>query len=84
MKNCTTCQWNSLTGSCKQGHVRWNREKRWVIEECHGWGGKPQRCFCEYPHKQRNTWNVSVQDKEGYPSPVWDITFCPNCGKMMR
>ena len=45
---------------------------------------KPEKCWCEYPYRKRNNWNVSVQDKEGLPNPTWPITFCPVCRKMVK
>ncbi len=42
------------------------------------------KCWHEYSKKLRNNWNVSVRDREGLPYRVWDIKYCPACGKKIK
>lgn len=46
--------------------------------------GKKEKCWCEYDKNSRNNWNVSVKDREGIPSRVWEVEYCPVCGKKME
>ena len=45
--------------------------------------GELRGCWCKYPRKERNNWNVSVRGPEGLPNPVWDIIYCPVCSKFL-
>ena len=47
MNNWTTCQYDHNGGQCQQGHIRWNKDQHWIIENCHAWKEK-ERCKCYY------------------------------------
>ena len=59
--NCLNCKWDK-DGSCLQGHVRWNRDRRWVIEDCHAWAGrKILACKLINPQGQCQDWGLKVE-----------------------
>jgi len=61
MKNCENCQWDKA-GECLQGHVRWNRDRRWVIEDCHAWKEKKiLACKLINPQGQCQDWGLKVE-----------------------
>jgi hypothetical protein len=43
-----------------------------------------EKCWCEYRRDVRNNWNVSIREPGGLPNPVWDIEYCPVCGKKLE
>ncbi len=53
------------------------------IKDCHAWREK-SKCWCEYSKERRNNWNVSIRGKDGLPTHVWDIIYCPVCGKKLE
>jgi len=69
---CKACRADALIHVARYG----NMPKK--IECSHG------LCWCAYPKDKRNNWNVSVQDTEGVPDPVWEIVFCPICGRKLE
>ena len=85
-RNCINCKFDRLNSEkermiqCFQGHVRIFKK---VVENCHAWEEK-KKCWCGYSNRERNNWNVSVKDREGLPNFVWNIAYCPVCGKPMK
>lgn len=45
MKNCTNCKYDNNGGQCQQGHIRWNMDHHWIVENCHAWQEK-EKCEC--------------------------------------
>ena len=83
MENCENCKWD-LKGECKQGHVRWNRDKKWIIEDCHAWEEKKEECWwCR-------DWLAFTKESKGFPiyermKKLIGLNLsdpeCPLCGK---
>ena len=87
MKNCESCKWDR-EGECKQGHVRWNRDKRWIIEDCHAWEEKPDVCkWCDEWRESRKLFQgTSFWKTLSYLincSDILQMEKCPNCGKKL-
>jgi len=84
-RSCEDCKFEKDGMICLQGHVRKTKYENLNavghidLEDCHAWGEK-LKCWCEYSKERRNNWNVSIIGKDGLPTPVWDIIYCPVCG----
>jgi len=83
MGDCTSCQFDTETLNCKQGHMReWHHEtgseKGWPIpiQDCHAWKEK-EECSCKrFINTPAPSFMVGVQS-------LFKLT-CKKCGRVIK
>jgi len=75
MKNCTTCRYDNNGGQCQQGHIRWNMDHHWIVEDCHAWQEKEKPCECQ---------NVPVWLPETLTKFFKVSLLCKKCGRVIE